>query len=127
MYDGDSFFTLSAWGQAGLALLSLCLWAGTVGLCLRPVLTSRALRLARAVALLWAFVWLSPQVYYLYYQAIFDGLPWQIVVKAPPGPDHLIRLLTFTEQASLSRHSQGVLGWSLLALSWRSPGSGVKS
>lgn len=126
MYDGDSFFTLSVWGQVGLAVLSLSLWAATLGLCLRPPLRSRVLRLARAVALLWAFVWLSPQVYYLYYQAIFDGLPWQIVIRTPPGPGHLLRLLSFTEEASLSRHAQGVLGWSLLALSWRSPARGDK-
>ncbi|MEM7491325.1 MAG: hypothetical protein AAF390_19600 [Pseudomonadota bacterium] len=124
MYEGDSFFTLTGWGQAGLATLSLCLWAATLGLCLRPAMAARSLRLTRGLVLFWLFVWFSPQVYYLYYQAIIDGLPWQVVVKAPPGPGRLWRLLTFTAEASLSRHSQGVLGWSLLALSWRSPASG---
>ncbi|MEM7711776.1 MAG: hypothetical protein AAF264_13740, partial [Pseudomonadota bacterium] len=65
MYAGDSFFTLGPGGQAGLALLSLFLWALTLLAALRPVLAARTLRLLRAITLLWAFVWLSPQVYYL--------------------------------------------------------------
>lgn len=77
-------------------------------------------RLLAALALFWLFVWLSPQIYYGYYLLIFDGLPIQSVIKLPPGPGHMVRLLTFTEEASLSRHGQGLLGWLLIASAlWR--------
>ncbi|WGH77409.1 hypothetical protein [Jannaschia ovalis] len=85
-------------------------------------------RLWAALGAFWAFVWLSPQVYYLFYIAHFDGLPWQVVTGPPPAPGRLLRLLAFAQEASLSRHGQGVLGWSLLALaalSWRSPSRGA--
>ena len=108
-FAGDSFFTLSIPGQLGLACLSLGLAAALLWAVSR--LRGRAVRLAAALMLFSLFVWLSPQVYYLYYQAIFDGLPWQVVVKPPPGPGRILRLLTFTEQASLSGMSQGALGW----------------
>ncbi|SFJ78534.1 hypothetical protein [Jannaschia pohangensis] len=112
-YGEDSFFTLSGGGQLGLALLSLILWALAVLLVWRlargPI---RGAVLALVVFVL--FVWLSPQIYYAYYFLIFDDLPVQIVIKSPPGPGYLLRLLTFTQEASLSRHGQGLLGWSLL-------------
>lgn len=113
-YAGDSFFTLTMGERAGLVVLSLTLWSGVVmlGRWLRGPIW--------AVVLFWGFVWLSPQVYYLYYQAIFDGLPWQIVVKAPPGPLDLLRLLAFRAADNLSAHGQGLLGWSLIgAALWR--------
>ncbi len=128
-YEGDSFFTLTGPEQVGLALLSLSLWAAMLALCAWPRLR-RWLAVLRAVGLFWAFVWLSPQVYYLYYLTIFDGLPWQVVVHRPPGVEHLLGLLTFTGEASLSRHGQGVLGCSMLVLAVsrpRSPGSGRRS
>ena len=69
------------------------------------------------------FVWLSPQVYYVYYLMIFDGLPWQIVVRTPPGPGALVRLLAFQDKASLSAHGQAALGWAMLAAAlWRGRG-----
>ena len=125
-YGGDSLFTLSGPQIAGVLTLSVAMWAGLVAVVLRLRLRRRPARIAVAFALLAAFVWLSPQVYYLFYWATFDDLPLQSVIRTPPSPLDLLRLLTFTEEASLSRHGQGVLGWSLLALSWRSPGSGVR-
>ncbi|MCK0168793.1 hypothetical protein MWU52_14635 [Jannaschia sp. S6380] len=109
-YADDSFFTLTASGQVGLAVLSLGL------ACLMGLAALRLHRVLWALALFGAFVWLSPQVYYLYYVAIIDGLPWQIVVGRPPGPGTLLRLLTFTGDANLSDHGKGVLGWAMIAL-----------
>lgn len=116
MYEEDSFLTLGAGGRVGLLLLSLCLAA--LMLWLTYALgrgRHLALRLLIALALFWAFRWLSPQVYYLYYIAIFDGLPWQSVVKIPPRPSEVAALLTFTDEADLSNHGKGLLGWSMIA------------
>lgn len=117
MYEGDSFFTLSMGGRVGLALLSLALAAAILALTWhttkeRPL----AWRLAIAAALFYLSVWLSPQIYYLYYQMIFDGLPWQIVVKPPPSPVHIAELLSFQYRPNLSAHSKGIFGWLLLAM-----------
>ncbi len=117
MYQGDSFLTLGAGGRVGLILLSLCLVA--LMLWMTHVLgrgRHLALRLPIALALFWGFLWLSPQIYYLYYIVIFEGLPWQNVVKVPPGPSEVVGLLTFTEEASLSNHGKGLLGWAMMAV-----------
>ena len=70
-----------------------------------------------ATILFFGFVWLSPQVYYTYYMTLFDGLPWQVVVKEPPSWRHLYGLMTFGGQTNLSAHSQGILGWLFLGVS----------
>lgn len=113
-YTGDSFFTLTMGERVGLILVTLLLSAAmlAVGRWLRGVIW--------AVALIWAFIWLSPQAYYLYYQWIFEGLPWQIVVKTPPSPLDLLRFLTFQAGDTLSAHGQGLLGWLLIGSAlWR--------
>lgn len=118
IYEGDSFHTLTGAGQIGLALLSLVLsatllWAGWRVMAGKPI----TLRIALALALFFGFVWLSPQVYYTYYMTLFDGLPWQSVIKSPPGIERLLRLLSFQGTQNLSAHSQGVLGWALIVIS----------
>ncbi|MEO1139034.1 MAG: hypothetical protein AAFW87_06220 [Pseudomonadota bacterium] len=75
----------------------------------------RAARIVLAITVFWAFLWLSPQVYYFYYMLIIDSLPWQIVIKAPPGAGDLVRLMSFSDDASLSAHGQGALGWAMVA------------
>lgn len=117
MYRGDSFHTLSGMGQVGLILLSGVLSLVLLGLAWR-LMRGRywALRFGIALLLFFGFVWLSPQVYYTYYLTLFDGLPWQVVVKDPPGPQALAALLTFQGPGSLSAHSQGALGWLLLVM-----------
>ncbi|MGB3407605.1 MAG: hypothetical protein WBA67_08925 [Jannaschia sp.] len=125
-YGNDSLFTLSAGQIAGVLAISLGLSLPMLGLLRRVRFRGPAVRIGVAALLFAGFVWLSPQVYYLFYWATFEGLPLQIVVKAPPSPRHLARLLTFTDETSLSRHGQGVLGWSLFLLAARSPGAGVK-
>lgn len=102
-------------GRLGLVALTVgmstamifLVWYGAAGL-------KRVPRVLLAIAAFWLFVWLSPQLYYLYYQMIFDDLPWQIVVKSPPGPANIAQLLSFTDRATLSAHGQGLLGWSLM-------------
>ncbi|CTQ48944.1 hypothetical protein [Jannaschia donghaensis] len=113
-YTGDSFQTLTQSEQLGLAGLSMFLggWILALG--------NRLTGLGWAIGVFWAFIWLSPQVYYLYYQMIFDGLPWQMVVKDPPGPVRIVHLLTFQAEGTLSAHGKGVLGWGLIGLAlWR--------
>ena len=116
MYQGDSFFTLSTGGQIGLAVLSgmlVFLAIGAVRLCRRKV-AARAAAPAIGLVLWWLFLWLSPQVYYLYYQLIFEDLPWQVVIGWPPGAVRLIELLTFQGNVTLSDHGVGALGWAMI-------------
>ncbi|SHF38021.1 hypothetical protein SAMN05444273_105337 [Litoreibacter ascidiaceicola] len=117
MYESDSFFTLTAPQQIGLVAMSagLMLCWGYVAWRLgakRPLI----LRIVIGVAVFASFVWLSPQIYYQYYRVIIDGLPAQWVIGWPPGPRHILRLLSFQADANLSAHSQGLLGWLLLGL-----------
>ena len=114
MYAGDSFFILSGLGQVGLAGLSALL-AVAAGACVL-VFKSFGLRITAALTVFWVFLWLSPQIYYLYYQIILDDLPWQIIVGLPPSPDALLDRFLFRGPATLSNHAKGVLGWGLLAL-----------
>jgi len=69
---------------------------------------------AAAILVFWLFVWLSPQLYYSYYCWIIPGLPWQPVIKVPPGPERLGALLSFQARSSLADHSAGLLGWCLI-------------
>ena len=115
MYAEDSFHSLSLAGRIGLVALSL----GLAGLLvfaswrLAPRLGPAA-GVAFAALLFFLFVWLSPQVYYFYYMTLFDGLPWQAVIKAPPSPVKLLKLLAFQEEATLSAHGKGLLAWCML-------------
>ena len=117
MYAEDSFHTLSGIGQIGLVAVSVLLSIAVLWLLWwlargKPLLV----RMALALLMFFAFVWLSPQVYYTYYLTLFDGLPRQVVVKSPPDPSSLLALLSFTGSDTLSAHSQGVLGWLMLVL-----------
>lgn len=126
LYANDSFYTLTTWERVGLVFLSVALATGCVMLCRWLAKGRRGpVRIFVAFAIFAAFVALSPQVYYAYYQLIFQNLPSQWVVRLPEGLD-LLQLLTFTGPANLSAHSQGVLGWLLGAVALRSPGSGTK-
>ena len=117
MYEGDSFFTLCVAGQIGLLIVSLLMAAAALGV-------TRLMTFHRPLILrpfIWAvlfisFIWLSPQGYYTYYRLIFDGLPAQSVIQAPPRPEELLAFLTFTGDATLSAHSVGVLGWLMLVV-----------
>jgi len=122
IYERDSFFELTIPGRAGLTMLSIIL--AFIVVCIAYNLYKHCprqnpgiglgLRLVTAVALLWLFSWLSPQAYYLYYQAIFDDLPWQIVIMTPPSIGDLGDILFFQGKNSLSEHSKAALGWILI-------------
>jgi hypothetical protein len=120
MYRDDSFFSLGLVEAALLLAVSgLMVWGLLLlarRLCVRGGLGRRLLW---AGGLFWLFLWLSPQVYYLFYQLIFAGLPVQIVITWPPGAETVLRRLTFTGPATLSAHGQGLLGWALLVLAVR--------
>ncbi|MEL6807798.1 MAG: hypothetical protein AAFO97_08455 [Pseudomonadota bacterium] len=117
MYGEDPFFTLTGWGQVGLVLLSMVFALAALGVTrmmtvLRPLLVRPPIWFVLFIF----FVWASPQGYYAYYRLVFDGLPAQTVLGAPPRPEVLIALLTFQGPATLSAHSVGVLGWAMLVV-----------
>ncbi|MEM6355097.1 MAG: hypothetical protein AAF844_05360 [Pseudomonadota bacterium] len=121
MYANDSFFTLSPMAAFGLAVLSTALAAALLG-AVRAVSKTRSVfnpPVVGALALWWVFLWLSPQLYYTYYMAVFPALPVQSVIRWPPGPLTLLELLSLTGPATLAAHAQGALGWACLGLSFR--------
>ena len=115
MYEYDSFFTLSVMGQVGLTVLSIGLGILLVGL-VRWMVQDRpmALRLVSAVLALWLFVWLSPQIYYLYYMLLFDGLVFKSVLSSPPSLAELFEILFLRSDSTLSNHGKTLLGWILI-------------
>lgn len=117
MYSQDSFHTLTGVQQIGLGTLSLLLFSLCFYICFQFT-KSRSLPINLVIfcTIFFLYVWLSPQIYYMYYMLIFDSLPMQIVIHAPPTPWSLIKLLSFQEKASLSNHSKAILGWVLIAV-----------
>ena len=117
MYANDSFFDLTPLGQIGLAALSFTLFGLTLGLAWFAM-RRRGLpvRILLAVVFFVGFLWLAPQIYYTYYIALIEDLPWQIVIKYPPGPATLFDLLRFGARPSMADHSRGLLGWVLLIM-----------
>lgn len=115
MYSQDSFFDLSTRGQVGLALLSLILFV------LMVYLTRRGLyrfpfwaRMSGAMILFWLFVWVSPQIFYMYYRMIIPDLPLQWVIWPLRDPVKPLQMLLFSYQSTLSSHGQGILGWAII-------------
>ena len=118
MYAGDSFHSLSGAGQVGPVVLSALLAVAAVACILAFFRLSKSpgLRMISALSAFWVFLWLSPQIYYFYYQIILDDLPSQMVIGQPPTPTVLMDLLFFRDPATLSGHAKGVLGWTLIIL-----------
>ena len=117
MYTDDSFNTLTMIQQTGLTAISLLLGLFCIFICFRLFRNrSRLSRLLISLGVLFLLVWLSPQIYYSYYLIIFDGLPFQAVIKKPPSPWALTQLLSFQSNASLSDHTKAILGWVLIAM-----------
>jgi len=67
-----------------------------------------------SLALFWLFIWLSPQVYYMYYRMIIPDLPLQWVIWPPENPLTAFKYLFFQGPQNLSAHGQGLLGWWLI-------------
>ncbi|MEO9873619.1 MAG: hypothetical protein ABJM26_21285 [Anderseniella sp.] len=117
MYDGDTFFSLTMAARFGLVFLSAGLAVLTATAFIKITCRLPGLvRLLLAPVFLWVFVWLSPQVFYLYYMTLFDDLALHNVVQLPPGPSQIMLLLSFTGKATLSQHAAGLLGWGLIVL-----------
>lgn len=122
MYDQDTFFQLTLLARTGLVLLSLVMAFVLIVLMLLVckklprlnVLFGALSRVSIAILFLWLFVWLSPQIYYLYYLVIIGDLPWQNVISAPPSLGDLAHMLSFQSPNSLSRHAKAALGWVLM-------------
>ena len=71
MYQNDSFQTLTLTQQVGLLILSLVLLTCTLWITYRITKNrSLSIRLLVAVIIFWLFLWLSPQIYYAYYQIL---------------------------------------------------------
>ena len=119
MYNQDSFFGLSQWGQIGLVCISTVLFIFMIFVTYK-LLHRRTLwvRIIGALVLFWLFVWMSPQIYYTYYRTIIPDLPLQWVIWPPDSPLVAIRYLFFTGPQNLSAHSQGLLGWLLIAVTF---------
>jgi hypothetical protein len=109
----DSFFTLSLMERIGLLSLSLVLSAICIVL-VYLIPYWRPLRVFIAVVVFYLFVWLSPQLYYLYYIMIFDGLPWQMVVRMPPLLSDLFAVVFFVQSENLAKVSQAILFWLMI-------------
>lgn len=123
MYESDTFFNLTILGRIGLVALSVTLFAMTVAafyfVAKRMSLVSR---IVTAMVFLWAFIWLSPQIYYLYYILLFDGLALQNVIHPPPSAQEILSIMTFSDKTWLSAHAKALLGWVMILLSfWIKP------
>ena len=116
-YNNDSFSTLTPSQQIGLLILSSVLWGLTLwGTHCLIKNKKMALRLIISGCIFFLFIWLSPQVYYAYYQILWPDLAWQIVIQSPPRITHLLELITFSGRATTSWHARGLVGASLLIL-----------
>jgi hypothetical protein len=119
MYENDSFLTLSIIEHIGLLSVTLVLSIALIWLFWKTIYWVNVwLRPFFALMFLYLFIWLSPQIYYLYYLVIFDFLDFKNVIHSPFNPLTLFNLLTFTESGKLADHGKGVLGWILIALSF---------
>lgn len=129
-YADDSFFTLTPWPRAGLAVLSAALilalfWVSAIksaafyraGAKLgMPPLSVLAADLLASVALVTGAVGLSPQIYYSYYRLVLPGLPSQWVLSGWAALETLLRQARLLPDASLADHLVGLTFWSLLVM-----------
>lgn len=122
MYDQDTFFQLTLLARTGLVLLSLIMAFALIMLILLVckklprlnVLFGVFSHVSIAILFLWLFLWLSPQIYYFYYQVIIGDLPWQNVISTPPSLGDLAHMLSFQSPNSLSHLAKAALGWVLM-------------
>lgn len=111
MSGAESFYALTPLGRIGLLTLSVALCVAMIFLT-RVIVTGWPLiaRVMLSLILLWAFIWLSPQVFFSFYSLFFDEVPKGWVVKGPPPIGMAIRVITFTGPADVMHHAQGALG-----------------
>jgi len=119
MYAEDSFYTLTLFERLGLFCVSavlLCAILALAALVMRK--QGGPARVAIAAVLFMGFVWLSPQVYYGYYQMITVGLPQKSVIGPLPELSTLAGLISFSGLQTIAAHSAGGLFWVLIWVSW---------
>jgi len=117
MYENDTFYHLSLLDRAGLVFLSVILFSIIAYLSIK--LTSNLklpAKIISALFIFWLFVWVSPQIYYFYYLLIFENLPLQVVIQAPPDPFEIFQIISFTGKPDLSAHSKGIFFWLIMLL-----------
>ncbi len=83
-------------------------------------------RLLLALGLFVVFDWLSPQIYYLWYLVIFDGLPLQWVAGYLPRPLDAAKILALMGPDSLSAHARTLLGWGMIGVALLSKGTNAR-
>jgi len=115
LYEKDTFFHLSLTGRIGLVILSATM-AGVIIFTFVRFTKNFAIpvRLGLTVVTLWLFIWLSPQIYYLYYIQIISGLPMQNVIQWPPSLVEILQTIFFGHKSNLSNHAKGVLFWAMV-------------
>jgi len=134
-YPGDSFHTLSTSAAAGLIFLSsfLCLfvlltsWVITAAIIHRIAHKTKRFGVAffifdivTTLSIYLVSLIFAPQIYYTYYQSIFQNLPTQSVVRWIT-PESMLEILKLPLGASTSDHLAGVTAWVLvttLILQW---------
>ncbi len=121
-YTDDSLWTLGWGGRIGVVAISVI---GLVGIFAALALKSRAfgrfspwmaipLDILAGLLIYLGVLWLSPQVYYTFYQMIFTDLPVQIVIKSPVDPDRLHQILIPVKGGSLADHLASIGFWAVL-------------
>jgi len=127
-YGNDTFFHLSAWGGAGLIVLSAMLAAGVVAFYFRVhTKLKTGGKITLAFVLTYLFVWLSPQIYYLYFATMTHDLPLQSIIGLPPSPTDIVWLVLFRQEPTLANHAQALLFWFMLTLAFGLPDRWIRS
>ena len=117
LYANDTFFHLSTLERVGLVLLSIVLAMVTVAVFWKLTSSFKLVfKLLAAIFFIWIFIWISPQVYYLYYIQIIDGLPLQNVIQWPPSPLEVFQTVTFSGKSNLSNHGKGLIFWAMMII-----------
>jgi len=122
LYQNDSFYSLSTFGQLGLVFLSLLLCLGLMWvLCRLSRGRSVMVSVLLSLVLFYLFVWLSPQIYYSYYWLIMENLPVQNVIKRPPSFYKIADFMFFQGRATYSNHAKGLMNLAMISLAvWSS-------
>jgi hypothetical protein len=121
-YANDSLWTLGWGGRIGVVAISLI---GLAGIFTVLAFKSRALGqsspwvtipldIIAGMLIYLLALWLSPQVFYTFYQTIFTDLPVQIVIKSPFDLNRLQQILIPVKDGSLANHLASIGFWAVL-------------
>ncbi|WP_342076405.1 hypothetical protein [Yoonia sp. SS1-5] len=125
-YPGDSFWTLDLTGRIGVSAISILgLLIIFAVLAWKTQLIRRVLYTAPRPALWLGDIVLSvlifglifsasPQVFYLFYQQIFAGLPDQIVLRSILDVNRMTEIARLGATQSMADHLAGISLWAVL-------------